>query len=277
MTPDRVLELLGSAPPVVFPIMHPALCALPAAVREAELHVLFGGEAADEVCGSHFTLPDWATHTSLLQLIVDVLRRDLPYGFGDLRRWAKQRALRLRRKVATPYDGALLELARPEIHEEYAEWVERQRKRAAADTRPLRYLALLLEDEGFLAMNWEAASSLGVRRVFPFFTREVLELAFSCHPRELIGPGTKRLLRAALRDDVPPGNLNRPDRGWTGAPAFPERRWDEDLPHAAATFVRPEWWPRPRHPVGFGDCFALKLVIRFTRTFEGMSSANALR
>ncbi len=62
-------------------------------------------------------------------------------------------------------------------------------------------------------MHWEMTSALGVRRCFPFVTREVLELAFECHPAELVGPGTKRLLRSALANDVPRFNLERPDKG----------------------------------------------------------------
>ena len=81
------------------------------------------------------------------------------------------------------------------------------------------YLAMFLERQGFLGMHWEVTSSLGVRRSFPFVTRELLELGFECHPSELVGPGTKRLLRAALAGDVPAINLERPDKGRPRAPA----------------------------------------------------------
>jgi hypothetical protein len=77
----------------------------------------------------------------------------------------------------------------------------------------LAYFALNADEDSFVAMNWEALSVLGIRRSWPFFNREVLELAFECHPSELIGPGVKKLLRAALSDDVPPTNLNRQTRG----------------------------------------------------------------
>jgi hypothetical protein len=58
-----VLDLWQQAPQVVFHIVHPALCSLPGLMREAEVRVLVGGESADEVCGSKFTLPDWARQT----------------------------------------------------------------------------------------------------------------------------------------------------------------------------------------------------------------------
>ena len=57
--------------------------------------------------------------------------------------------------------------------------------------------------------------------MFPFVTRELLELAFELHPSELVGPGTKRLLRYALAGDVPAKNLQRPDKGHPGSGEAP--------------------------------------------------------
>jgi len=128
-------------------------------------------------------------------------------------------------------------------------------------------LALLTEADGFVAMNWEAAGALGVRRSFPFFTREVLELAFECHPTELVGPGTKKLLRTALRDDVPHKNLTRPDKG-SGGPSLDHARhaWETPLPEALATVLRREWWPNPPTQLDFGEAFHLSQLLIFAES-----------
>src|SRR5437879_8887991 len=208
------IELLRASSGVVFHVIHPALCALPQVLGEASVRVLFGGEFADEVCGSVLRLPDWAAHTSLVGPLATL--HELPTGPRDVLRWAKQRWLTLKRRPALPFPDELPDFSRAEIREEYREWLERRRRDAARDGAPLRHLALRAEADGFVAMNWEAASALGVRRSFPFFNREVLDLAFECHPAELVGPGTKKLLRAAVRDDVPARNLGRLDKGQWG-------------------------------------------------------------
>src|SRR5207302_1953074 len=100
--------------------------------------------------------------------------------------------------------------AHPEIQREFNEWIERCRSEARRDRRPLRGLADDVKADAWVAMNWEGTTPLGVRRCNPFFNREVLELAFQCHPSEVLGAGPKRLLRLALKDDVPSRNLFRP-------------------------------------------------------------------
>ena len=125
-------------------------------------------------------------------------------------------------------------------------WVERRWREAAHDQDPLRYLALLTEEDGFVVMNWEATSALGIRRSFPFFNREAIELAFECHPTELVGPGTKKLLRTALRGDVPQKNLQRPDKGqWGSRLPVEQVAWQESLPEMLRPVVRPDWYPTP--------------------------------
>ncbi len=66
-----MLELWQAAPRIVFHVVYPALCSLPAVMREAPVRVLFGGEFADVVCGSVFTVPDWAEQTPLWRLMLD--------------------------------------------------------------------------------------------------------------------------------------------------------------------------------------------------------------
>jgi asparagine synthetase B (glutamine-hydrolysing) len=258
-----ILDLMLETPPVVFHVMHPALFALPALVREAPIRVMFGGEFADEICGSGGTTPDWAAHTSLFTLLTRLGR--LPSGPVDVIRWAKHRRLRVLGKPRLPFPSALGEMVRPDLQEEYAAWFRRRQSEAARDHLDRRYLALCSEVGEYVAMNWEVASALGVRRSFPFFTREVFELAFECHPDELVGPGSKKLLRAALRNDVPERNLQRPDKGAWGASFRGSRvKWHEPLPDALSAVVRDDWFPNAPGLMGASQARALRQLIRFT-------------
>jgi asparagine synthase (glutamine-hydrolysing) len=270
------LELLRAAPRVVFHVMHPALCALPGILQEAPVRVLFGGEFADEVCGSVFTLPDWVRDTSLVALIRGL--GTLPTGPRDVLRWAKRRLLGLAGRVRLPHPDQLPEFVRVDIREEYQRWRKRRRQTAAGDRRPRRYLELRAEFDGFIAMNWEAASALGIRRSFPFFNREVLELAFECHPAELIGPGTKKLLRAALRNYVPAHNLQRPDKGVWGSYLDGVRLpWSAPLPAPLDSIVRPEWYPRPPASVGYLEAAGLTQLVAFVDSLQARRRSRGLR
>lgn len=105
--------------------------------------------------------------------------------------------------------------------------------------------------------------------MLPFFNREVLELAYRCHPQELLGPGKKRLLVDALRDDVPPRNLLRADRGlWTGHQRGARWPLDAPLPPAAEGLVRPEWLSQPPPDVPFMDGTRLTSAIRVAEYLE---------
>ena len=255
LTPTSRLELLRAAPRLAFQIVHPALCALPSVLREAPVGVLFGGEFADEVCGSPFTLPDWAAATSFLTLVREFRR--LPFGRRNALVWLRRRFQRLTRLPILPFPTDLPDFVRREVLAEYRDWLARRRREAARDPRPLGLLALRAEQDGFVAMNWEAASSLGVRRSFPFFNRAVLELAFECHPAELIGPGPKKLLRAALRHDARAANLERPDRGRFG-PEFSTARHTRDHPPSdrLRPIVKDEWF-EPNRSLAHGDAHGL--------------------
>jgi hypothetical protein len=238
------LALLRAAPRVVFYVLHQALCDLPAVLAEGEVRVLFGAEFADEVCGSGFTIPDWALSTSLPRLIAGVGR--LPFGRRDVLRWAKHRLLGITGRPKLPFPPGLGAFVKAEVGEEYRAWAAARRRAAGAEPPMKRYLALQAEKDGFVTMNWEAASALGVRRSFPFFNRAVLELAFECHPSELVGPGTKKLLRAALADDVPSRNLFRVDKGHWGENARDlQLELNGPLPPGLETVVRPDWYPIP--------------------------------
>lgn len=257
-----ILDLMLEAPQVVFHVMHPALCALPGIMREAPVRVMFGGEFADEICGCGGTAPDWAAHTSLFTLLTNLRR--LPSGPLDVVRWAKHRRLGILGKPRLPFPSALGEMVRPELRHEYRAWFGRRQSDAALDHLDRRYLELCSEIGGFVTMNWEAASALGVRRAFPFFSRDVFELAFECHPDELVGPGSKKLLRAALRNDVPERNLQRRDKGAWGAGFRGSRvAWHDPLPDALSTVVRDDWFPKPPELMYGSQARALRQLILF--------------
>lgn len=262
LTPANRLELLRAAPRLAFQIVHPALCALPGVLREAPVRVLFGGEFADEVCGSVFTLPDWAAATSLAALVRGFRR--LPFGRRTALLWLNRRLQWLTRRPALPFPADLPDFVRPDVRLEYRDWLARRRSDAARDREPLAYLALRAEADGFVAMNWEAASALGVRRSFPFFNREVLELAFACHPAELIGPGPKQLLRAALRHDVPAVSLGRADRGRLGSGFMSvQHSRDHPLSDRLRPIVKDEWFDAHRSLSHF-DAHGLQQLEQFT-------------
>lgn len=273
LRPETRLELLRAAPRVVFHVIHPALCALPGLLREAPVRVLFGGEFADEVCGSAFTWPDWVAQTSVLDLIAHP--RSPPTGPWDVLRWAKRRVLSTVGRPVMPFPPDLPKFLRPELREEYRVWLDERRRRAALDQEPRPHLALRAEADGFVAMNWEAASALGVRRSFPFFNREVLELACECHPAELVGPGTKRLLRRALREDVPARNLDRPDRGHWGTYLDGARvPWSEPLSERLEAIVRDEWCPQPPGTVGLWEAHGLTQLMVFAQSLRSRRLAR---
>ena len=256
-----LLDLWQEAPPVVFHILHPALCRLPALTREAPLRVLFGGEYADNVVGSVFNFPDWARQTSLLRLLLEP-QVTLRHPRATLLRWAKLRwdALRGDDWLIFPREllemnlksKAPLDIFHPDVRAEYLAWWDKQKQTLQRDRGPWRLLALESAAMApFAPMNWEACSALGVRRSLPFYTREIFELTFACHPAELVGPETKKLLRAALKNDVPARNLNRLDKGGWGrfdperlAPP-PEALPAEPLPDEMLGVLNPAWLAHP--------------------------------
>jgi len=258
----KKLELLLEAPPVVFPVLHPLLWALPQIHQENPVRVLFGGEFGDEVCGAYATLPDWVVHTSLLSLARGV--RKLPMGPRDVVRWTRRRSLAaIRRPILPQVAGKLPNWVRPDLQDQYRDLRGELRARINRDRRPLPYLSLSADADAWLPMNWEVTSSLGIRRSNPFFTREILELAYECHPSELLGPGTKKLIRQALRGDVPSINLNRQDRGEWGTPPELERTWQTPLPDELTEIVREEFFPKPVSPLPYRDYVNLTILVRF--------------
>lgn len=207
-------ELAGRGPTVAFPVLHPALQVLPEVVAQTGASVLVGGEFADEVCGGHHAMPDWADAVGPRHLLGLMARRQVTVR--DILRWGK---LRTPKHVApTFWPESLAPFVRPDLNAEFRVWRSKQLSVRAADNRPYRHLrSLLVATEGVTAMNWEACSALRVRRLFPFLTRQTLELVASCHPAELIVPGVKRLERQAFAGMAPAHNLGRSHKGSFGA------------------------------------------------------------
>jgi hypothetical protein len=219
------------------------------------------------------TLRDWARHTSALGLWR--ARRKLPTGPADVRRWFVYRLRRVLRRPLLPWPAELPTLVRSELRAEYGEWLHDRRREAARDDAPMPYLAMFLERQGFLGMQWELTSSLGVRRSFPFVTRELLELAFECHPSELVGPGTKRLLRAALAGDVPAFNLERPDKGRPGAARDSGPwAWSGDIPDVLQAVLAPDW--PPEGEIAYWDVFRGRQLVAFAQAFERSRAARSV-
>jgi asparagine synthetase B (glutamine-hydrolysing) len=259
-----------ASPGLPFQILHPALCELPRICREQEVRVLVGGEFADEVCGEMGRIFDWARCTPPWSLIRGA--RSLPFGRRDYLRWGKTRLLDAvgRTRIRFPYE--LPEWVHPDVKAEYAEWLRRRRLERARGTGLLRELEDGAAADGWVAMNWEGTTPLGVRRSIPFFTRECLELAFECHPRELLGPGKKRLLRSALGGDVPSHNLMRADKGgWGARDRNRKLRFEGQLPDGLERVVRADWLPAPPGPFLDRDAVGL---LRLPRLAEYLRAAS---
>ncbi len=263
---------IDNAPGLPFQVLLPGLCDLSNVCSEQEVRVLISGTFADEVCGDRQRLNDWALHTSIGNLLAGA---SLPFSGRDYLRWAKRRLLEAIGRPRIPV--AELDAWVPaEVEARYWSWVRDHRAALARDRRPLRELATRAAADAWVAMYWEGASPLGVRPLLPFFNREVLELAFRCHPRELLGPGKKRLLRDALREDVPARNLFRPDRGaWTGHDS--DARWvlDGALPSAAAGVLRADWVSLPPSGLPFEQGTRLTSAIRVAQYLERDGSPGA--
>jgi asparagine synthetase B (glutamine-hydrolysing) len=248
------LNLVDSAPAVAFYVPHPALCKLQEIHREWPVRVLFGGEWADEMCGSHFTMADWKQQVALGRLIGQWLCGRMPVGPLDPLRVIKHRLKAAAGRYASPF-VPMPDLFADQVRAEYQDWIDRRLKVMQSDPRPWKFLSEhLRQSDGYIAMNWEATTALGIRRSLPFVNREMFELTYSCRGEELLGPKTKKLLRRALRDNVPRDNLYRSDKGgWGAGVQRPNVVWNSCLPSVLRPLVRGDWWSQVQHSVDFAD------------------------
>jgi hypothetical protein len=260
---DWISELRG----VAVQVQHRALCELPRMHAEVPLSVMFGGEYGDQVCGSALRLADWAALTPARALLRKETGR--PLGKRDPQRWLKLRLRPLSGRTAR-FPDELPGWVRPDVREEYREWLDRRGRAALRDKRPMRGLALLGDADSFVSTNWEVASALGIRRCFPFHNREVLELAFQCHPRELIGPGPKKLLRNALADDVPAANLYREQKWFGPHSGTAPVPWERAIGPRLETVLRGDWLSHPPAAMPWIDAMRLAALCELERRVDGL-------
>jgi asparagine synthetase B (glutamine-hydrolysing) len=212
-------DLVSRLPPLLFPLFNPTTLALTGPMRNAGIRVSFGGEFADEVVGSSsFTLPDWARHVPVWRL--PFLLKRLPRSKRlPLYMLEQQIAHRFTGRVTTPFPSSLQAWMSPDLEQQMGalqkavelDWAQAGVRGCANPTLWLRTIYL-----DFQPMQWEICSWQGVRRFSPFSIRPVLDLALRCHPTELLGPGSKRLLRNSLKGLVPSQFLERGDKGQFG-------------------------------------------------------------
>ncbi len=277
VTPELQLAMIRTAPRAPFPIVNPTLCLLPRILAEAPVRVLFGGEFADRLVGCVSTIPDFMAACGLR----GILRH---FGFSPLGRrlllsWAKRKAVgRVPNDVPFPDD--LPEVFDPALRDEAREFHDRVRRRSAGDAGPWKQLTLFLKQDGWLSMNWEAVSAMNVRRSFPYFHRAAVELAYACHPAELVGPGTKKILRRALAGDVPGRNLNRSDKGTWGryllARDAGPTPWGGDAPNVLQGILRPDWLADFPKEIDFADIKRLNRLVVFGENIENIARSRKL-
>lgn len=267
------MNLIQTAPQTLFPQLHPGMGDLPRVLREAPVRVVFGGEFADEVCGSYCTVPDWVERTPLSTVLTQIGSGVCPAK--DFGRWFKHRWLAAKQRPMLPFVPELPEFIHSDVRAEYAEWLDRRCRAAGEEPAAWRYLTLRLECDDFAPMNWEGTSALNLRRSFPFLQREVIELAYACHPAELIRPGHKLLLRRALELDVPAHNLNRVDKGaWGRFHVSSRYSPPHELPYALESLVRKSWFPRPLDDLSYYEASRIE---QFTLTAHNFSSCLTAR
>lgn len=216
---EAELDLASQLPPLLFPLFNPTTLALTGPMRNAGIRVSYGGEFADEVVGSSgATLPDWARHVPVWRL--PFLLKCLPRSKRlPLHMLEQQLTHRLTGRVVVPFPSSLQVWMSPDLEQQKAalqkavelDWAQAGVWGYANPTLWLRAIYL-----DFQPMQWEICSWLDVRRFSPFCTRAIQELAQGCHPTELLGPGSKRLLRNSLKGLVPSPFLERSDKGSFG-------------------------------------------------------------
>ncbi len=267
-----LLDLVKQVPDVGFPVPHSVYCGIEVFLRDlqgsgSEVRVIFGGEHADEVCGSYVTLPDWAMATKFRTLIGELTR--LPMGPKDLGRWLAWRIMWLMNRPRIYMPKKLLGIFAPELQEEYVEWRARHIG-AASSQGAWPFLSLWRSQAGWVSMGWEVGSSVGLRRVLPFLSRQTLELVYSCNPSELVGPGPKKLLRGALEGLVPASHLYRPDKGSNIIPQHGKIRWTARLSENTASLISPSWQDPPKQ-IGYPEIFPLTLLERASRSLTNLA------
>jgi hypothetical protein len=241
LTPELRVRHLTEFPARPFPVQHPALCELEGIATDRDIRVLVGGEFGDDVTGDWMRFSDWVRYTSPLKLVRN--RKALPL---DDRRvpllWVQRRLLDLVGRPRMAFPPHLDGWVHPDLDAAYVSRRGELLRHRARHQRPLGELQDRVELDAWVPMNWEATTELGIRRSIPFFTREMIELAFECHPAELFETGRRGLTRRALADDVPHDTLFMSDRGaWVRKDPDPILELPAELPAWIEPMVAPQW------------------------------------
>lgn len=235
----RMLALSRDTPDTVFQV-EPVLNTLALLnARQASASTMLTGMFADEVTGSTRLLADWLGSTGAWAVLKSW--RNVPVGRRVSLYWWTHR---VRRRLGRPKEAWPTQLppfVRSDVEREYQAWRRARRRRLATDDRPLPMLFALMERNGWLMDFWEAATLRDAKPVTAFYTRDVLELAFRCHPREQFDSRSKKLLRTGLARDVPPRSLQRPDKGAWVTPEHDRVTWQDQWPSELATLLHPHW------------------------------------
>lgn len=268
-SPRNRLAWLDEVPPEVFLVPHPALCVLPRVTREQEIRVVCGGEFCDDLFGSALTMYDWALGTRASSLLFHP--RELPGGrWRGTSTWLKLRARHSLRIPRLPFAPELPDLVHPALSAEYAElYRDEQRSVGLSDSGRGYLLQRLRAAQPAIAMNSEVLSGLGIRRSFPFYRRDLVELAFECHPSEGLGPGTKKLLRTALDGIVPKENLYRKNKE-SGRLQDHPLPWGRELPAELSGVLRDDLLERRPESLPSSDALRLACLMNIVRGLRNM-------
>lgn len=200
------------------PIAHPSLIELPKLADQTPIITFTGGELADDLFAGPYALwHDWlnnVTPVGLLRSLNAPLRPIRRRGL--VRLWAlasirRHSGLLSGRTARTATSGLAGEF-RKDLREEFLEWEHRTLPQFDVTSVRYGYLQASREFDGWLLQNWEACSDLGIRRVTPFVTRQMYDLACSVTPGDHALP-PKRLMRYAFDRDLPHELLWRSDKG----------------------------------------------------------------
>lgn len=205
-------EVMREAPDILHPVMHPVLCKLGAIRNAHAVATYFGGEFCDELIGGISVFTEWCASrspaTAWKHTPIRMAGRTLTFRHYLAER---ARAALTHRPAGAP--RRLPDYFDASVRDEYSSWLRLQSGRGAVG--PLaRWYGLY---SPLVDMNWEASSHYGVRRSFPFAGRHVLSLLNRTSADLRLGPRHKELFRLAFRSEVPPGILDRGEKGsWGG-------------------------------------------------------------
>ncbi len=233
----RWVDIQMSALKTRVPMLNTTLIAAQHQGVASGARVLTGGEYADELFGGWNTLYDaWVPQLTLPELTRALLSAKSLDRTRAARRWA---ALRLGRGVRLPCPIQLPDFIRPDLREEYGQYVDELRSELRTIVSPRAYvLAQLSHYTGWLLQNWEGSCEAGMVRSLPFYNREAIEFALSCYATELAWP-PKKLLRASFDGLVPETHLHRLDKDAAGSSPLAKApiHFDRPFPSAALSIL----------------------------------------